>query len=347
MRLFEAILNANHRALAGDTKAGLHPDEFAGSLPVVALTCIDPRLNPLIPEVLGVREEHFIWLRNAGNIITGPLSSTMRSLALACAVKGGKEIAIVGHTDCLVAKTTMLQLIERFREEGVERSRLPENLNDFFGIFASERQNVIKAVDIVRQSPLIGPKVPVHGLLVDIASGKLDWLVNGYETLGAVAAGTPAKGDDRLLVAAPLNALPDFQMGDLKFPELKIGEVAVGVKPVSEPVEAREMRPLQPAGPAEESKPTEGTLRQSFQLDPARKFKIIGSDQKTYGPVAGFKLLQWIADGRIDWQTPARAEGSSEWRPLSAWTASPAPATVPTPPRIQTTTRSKRSQKPS
>ena len=26
-------------------------------------------------------EEKFIWLRNAGNIITGPMSSTMRSLA--------------------------------------------------------------------------------------------------------------------------------------------------------------------------------------------------------------------------------------------------------------------------
>src|SRR5512145_1916155 len=111
MRLFEAILDANHRALGGDTRAGLRPAEFSDALPVVALTCIDPRLNALIPEVLGIPEEHFIWLRNAGNIITGPLSSTMRSLALACAVKGGKEIAIVGHSDCQVCKATMLKLI--------------------------------------------------------------------------------------------------------------------------------------------------------------------------------------------------------------------------------------------
>ena len=52
MRLFEAILEANHRAGAGDEKAGLHPAEFADALPVAALTCIDARLNPLIPEVL-------------------------------------------------------------------------------------------------------------------------------------------------------------------------------------------------------------------------------------------------------------------------------------------------------
>ena len=32
----------------------------------------------------------------------------MRSLALACAVKGGREIAIIGHTDCQIAKTTTI-----------------------------------------------------------------------------------------------------------------------------------------------------------------------------------------------------------------------------------------------
>src|SRR5215470_1915338 len=139
MRLMEAIIDAHHRALAGDTNAGLHPAEFENELPLVALTCIDPRLNSILPQVLGVPPEQFIWLRNAGNIITGPLSSTMRSLALACAVKGGNEVAIIGHTDCQVGKMTTLQLIERLRALGVERHQLPDNLNEYFGIFASDR----------------------------------------------------------------------------------------------------------------------------------------------------------------------------------------------------------------
>src|SRR5579859_4194977 len=161
MRLFEAIMDANHRALAGDANAGLHPADFANALPVVALP-----------------KEQFIWLRNAGNIITGPMSSTMRSLALACAIKGGKEIAIIGHTDCLVGKTSTMKLTDALRAQGVDRSKLPENLTEYFGMFASERQNVIKGVDFVRQSPLIGPRIPVHGLMVDIATGMLDWVVN-------------------------------------------------------------------------------------------------------------------------------------------------------------------------
>ena len=227
MRLLEAIIDANHRALAGDDRAGLHPSEFAESLPIIALTCIDPRLNPLMPEVLGIPESHFIWLRNAGNIITGPLSSTMRSLALACAVKGGREIVIIGHTDCLVCRTSMMELTNRLQALGVDRTQLPENLTEYFGLFASERQNVLKAVGFVRASPLIGPRVPVHGLLVDIESGRLEWLVNGYQTLEAASSGhantSPEPGSQ------PFDALKQmlpFNLGEMKFPEGKIGELA-------------------------------------------------------------------------------------------------------------------------
>jgi carbonic anhydrase len=225
MRLFEAILDANHRALAGDSNAGLHPGDFADELPIVALTCIDPRLNKLFPAVLAVPEEHFIWLRNAGNIITGPLSSTMRSLALACAVKGGKEIAIIGHTDCLVGKTTTMQLLDKLREAGVERQLLPANINEFFGIFSSERANIIKSVEFVRQSPLIGHKIPVHGLLVDTASGKLEWLVNGYQQLELMGNRWNELVKSAGQTVDALKPLTDFQIGEMKFPETKIGEI--------------------------------------------------------------------------------------------------------------------------
>ena len=221
-RLFEAIVDANHRAARGEA-AGLRPAEFADSLPIVALTCIDPRLNPLMPEVLGIPEEHFIWLRNAGNIITGPVSSTMRSIALACAVKGGKEIVVIGHTDCKVRHTSASDLIERFKQLGVPRAQLPDNVNEFFGLFASERANVLKAADFVRQSPLISPRVPVHGLLVDIQSGALEWLVNGYKTL---AAGAPAEG---LSPQDKLN-LPAFSLGEMKFPDMQIGDTIAPVE---------------------------------------------------------------------------------------------------------------------
>ncbi|MGN6555227.1 MAG: beta-class carbonic anhydrase [Verrucomicrobiota bacterium] len=247
MKLFEAIVNANHRAVAGDASAGLRPADYENELPVIALTCVDPRLNALFPNVLGLPGDQFIWLRNAGNIITGPMSSTMRSLALACAVKGGREIAVIGHTDCQVGKTTTVQLLERFKALGVNRHLLPENLNEFFGMFGSDRQNVIKACEFVRQSPLIGANVPVHGLLVDIETGKLEWLVNGYETFGKLNDrwNEVVKSADQTVDA--LKGLGDFQIGEMKFPETKIGEtVAKAEDWLSQKIGNLEMKPATP-----------------------------------------------------------------------------------------------------
>jgi carbonic anhydrase len=283
MRLFEAILDANHRALAGDTNAGLHPADFESELPIVALTCIDPRLNKLLPAVLGVPEEYFIWLRNAGNIVTNPLSSTMRSLALACAVKGGREIAIIGHTDCQVAKTTTMQLLERLKELGVERHLLPANVSEFFGVFASESANVIKGVEFVRHSPLIGPKIPVHGLLLDIQTGKVEWLVNGYERLDFLASrwNEAVKSVGQSIDA--LKPLSDFNIGEMKFPETKIGEVVTktedwlaqkvsGLK-VQPPAEAPTSRtpPAPPAPPVPPRMPPPPPFRPRLHLRKGEK----------------------------------------------------------------------------
>jgi carbonic anhydrase len=227
MRLFEAIIDANHRAVAGDANAGLHPADFAEALPVVALTCIDPRLNALFPNALALPTDQFIWLRNAGNVITGPMSSTMRSLALACAIKGGREIAIIGHTDCQVAKTPTMKLLDELQALGVDRRRLPDNVADFFGTFVSERPNVIKACEFVRQSPLIGPKIPVHGLMIDIETGKLDWVVNGYDTLQTHVTPPMPKMDFAALGAT--GSFKDFEMGEMNFPEMKIGEASAKI----------------------------------------------------------------------------------------------------------------------
>ena len=254
MRLFEAIVDANHRAIAGDGTAGVRVNDFVNELPVIALTCVDPRLNALFPNVLGLPGEQFIWLRNAGNIITGPLTSTMRSIALSCVVKGGKEIAIIGHTDCGVSKTTTMQLLQTFEAMGVKRHLLPENLNEFFGVFSSFRQNVINSCTVARQSPLIGPKVPVHGLLVDTETGKLDWLVNGYENLGSMAGQWNEAVKSAEKTVDMLKSLPEFKIGEMKFPETKIGEaIAQGGDWMEKKLAQLEIKPV--AGPAATESP--------------------------------------------------------------------------------------------
>jgi len=226
MRLFEAIIEANHRACNGDQNAAIHTAPFVNSLPVVALTCIDPRLNSFFPNVLGVPEDKFIWLRNAGNMLTSTLSSTIRSLSLACAVEGGREIAVIGHTDCNICKTPIAKLIDRFNAIGIQRDHLPPNLTEFFGTFASEQQNVIRAVDLIRSSPIISSEIPIHGLMVDTQTGRLNWIINGYEALEKTMVKPPVG-----IKLSPIGGATDdmenltpFHIGELKFPASKIGE---------------------------------------------------------------------------------------------------------------------------
>jgi hypothetical protein len=48
-------------------------------------------------------------------------------------------------------------------------------------------------------------------------------------------------------------------------------------------------------------------------------YKIIGADQKQYGPVSREQLLQWMGEGRVNSQTLVCADGSTDWKPLSAY----------------------------
>jgi hypothetical protein len=48
-------------------------------------------------------------------------------------------------------------------------------------------------------------------------------------------------------------------------------------------------------------------------------FTIIGGDQKEYGPVSAEDLRKWIAEGRLNAQTLAKAESDAEFRPLAAF----------------------------
>jgi carbonic anhydrase len=117
-------------------------------------------------------------------------------------------------------------LIDRFKVLGIDRHRLPENLTEYFGVFASEQQNVIHGVDLVRHSPIIGAKIPVHGLMVDTVTGKLDWIVNGYDVLDRPVAPAPLSPQMTAIGAAAgeLLSRASAELSGLKTAEAKIGQ---------------------------------------------------------------------------------------------------------------------------
>jgi hypothetical protein len=66
-------------------------------------------------------------------------------------------------------------------------------------------------------------------------------------------------------------------------------------------------------------------------------YKLIGSDQKEYGPVSLEQLRQWVGEGRVNAQTLIQPEGETGWKPLGffpeltavAGSAGPAPLGPP------------------
>lgn len=68
-------------------------------------------------------------------------------------------------------------------------------------------------------------------------------------------------------------------------------------------------------------------------------YKIIGADQKAYGPVSEEQIRHWIAESRVNAQTQIQAEGASDWKPLGSFPefADAFGANAPVPPAISTT----------
>jgi len=63
-------------------------------------------------------------------------------------------------------------------------------------------------------------------------------------------------------------------------------------------------------------------------------YKIIGADQKEYGPVSADELRNWVREGRANGQTLIQGEGQTDWRPLSSYpefanVAAPVPSGAP------------------
>ena len=48
-------------------------------------------------------------------------------------------------------------------------------------------------------------------------------------------------------------------------------------------------------------------------------YKIIGIDGRQYGPVPAEEIRRWLAERRVQPQTLLQAEGTADWKPMSAF----------------------------
>jgi carbonic anhydrase len=176
--LLESILRNNEAFLQGRTIAGRLPS------PIAMLTCLDARLNDYLGPALGIAREDIFLIRNAGNVVGEGGGDPLRSLAMAIYLKDATEIVVLGHSDCRMSQFEANDFLNAISTWGVSRQQLgPVDLRRWAGAFHDPRQNVKQSVELIARCPYIPRRVPIHGLLIDIQTGRVEVVVDGQREL--------------------------------------------------------------------------------------------------------------------------------------------------------------------
>jgi len=153
---------------------------------MIIITCMDTRLVELLPKAMNFKNGDVKVIKNAGAIISSPFGSVMRSVMVALYELDADEVIVVGHYECGMASLNADNMINHIKERGVSEQVLStlENsgikLTEWLRGFDNVEDGVIQTVELIRQHPLLPPGIPVHGMIIDPATGALDLVTEGY-----------------------------------------------------------------------------------------------------------------------------------------------------------------------
>ena len=125
MSVIEEILQTNEKFCANlpeEYKAYEHEDHHDSKLPkkhLAIVTCMDTRLVNFLEPALGIKRGDAKIIKTVGNCLNGVFDTTVRSLLVCIYELGVKEIAIIGHHECGMAKTTSESLKKGMLERGI------------------------------------------------------------------------------------------------------------------------------------------------------------------------------------------------------------------------------------
>ncbi len=198
--------------------------------PFIVLACIDSRLTGLLEPALGLPRHRALVIRVAGNQVSQAAPEALRSIAVAVYVKGGRELLVVGHTDCSMASFSAPQVIDSFRNAGVARSAFGgDDLRTWFGAFADIRGNVLSGISFIRRSGILPPDLKVHGLILGTDDGAIE-VVDDGDVAAAATPGVPVE-TGRESVKSPLERAPQPHIPEI--PPAPVAHRPHGPKPVS------------------------------------------------------------------------------------------------------------------
>jgi carbonic anhydrase len=154
---------------------------------MVVLTCMDTRLVELLPKAMNLSNGDAKIIKNAGAIVSHPFGSIMRSIIVAVYELDADEVFVIGHYDCGMTGLNSEQVIKKAKNRGISDDVIETlghsgiDLSKWLIGFEHAKEGVEKSVNIIRNHPLLPKNLPVHGLIIDPETGRLDLLTNGYE----------------------------------------------------------------------------------------------------------------------------------------------------------------------
>lgn len=154
---------------------------------IVVLSCMDARLVELLPKAMNIRNGDVKIVKSAGAIVNNPFGGIMRSILVAIYELQAEEVYVIGHYDCGMSAIDPKGMIGKMKERGLKDETLSlleysgVDLDEWLHGFGDVKTSVAKSVDMVRHHPLMDSSVPVHGLVIDPSTGRLDLVVDGNE----------------------------------------------------------------------------------------------------------------------------------------------------------------------
>jgi carbonic anhydrase len=132
------------------------------ALQVAVVACMDARLDVQAALGLSVGDAHVI--RNAGGVVT---DDVIRSLVISQRLLGTREIVLVHHTDCGMAKFTDDGLAAEIeRDAGI---RPPWALE----AFTDPEADVLQSIARLKASPFVPFTDAIRGFVFEVETGRL------------------------------------------------------------------------------------------------------------------------------------------------------------------------------
>jgi carbonic anhydrase len=185
MTLLSEILDYNQQFVQNEEYKKYETTKFPKKRMVV-LTCMDTRLLELLPKSMNLSNGDVKTVKNAGALVSHPFGSVMRSILIAVYELQAEEVFVIGHHDCGMSALKSDRMVESMKERGISEETLvtlsysgidfEKWLHGFDDVFDSVKHSV----NIITNHPLMPEEVPVHGLVIDPTTGKLDLVVDGY-----------------------------------------------------------------------------------------------------------------------------------------------------------------------